>query len=225
MHVRSSICSWDSSVALVAEALAHLHEEPAPVDELYLPLPLRLLAVREHPDIGGDAGVVEKLIGQRHDRFQPVALDDPAADVALAAAGVAREQRRAVEDDGDAAATFPGELHLRQHVLQEQQRAVVDPRQACAEAPLVAQRVALSLDGVLLLLPLHAKGRIGQHVVERVLATVGAACVAVRCERVAQNDALGVLALDQHVGLADRPGLVVQVLPVKDRVRRAVVLA
>ena len=90
--------------------------------------------------------------------------------------------------------------------------------------PFVAQEVALLLDFAPLLLPLHAEGRIRQHVVERPRTAVGAALVAVLGERVAQDDVLGVLALDQHVGLADRPGLVVPVLPVEKRIRVAVVL-
>ena len=106
-----------------------LHEELAGVDELDLALALRLLAVGEHPDVGGDAGVVEELVGQGDDGLQPVVLDDPAADVALAAAGVAGEERRAVEDDADAAAAVLGRAHLGEHVLEEEQRAVVDARQ------------------------------------------------------------------------------------------------
>ena len=91
-------------VALVAEALPHLDVELARVDELHLAAARLFLAVGQHPDVGGDAGVVEELVGQRDDGLQPVVLDDPLADVALAAARVAGEQRRAVEDDGDAAA-------------------------------------------------------------------------------------------------------------------------
>ena len=39
------------------------------------------------------------------------------------------EERRAVEDDGEAAAAFTllGRLHLRQHVQEEKERSVVDP--------------------------------------------------------------------------------------------------
>jgi len=68
------------AVAFVAETLLHLHPEVAGVNELNLPFALPLLAVREHPDIGGNAGVVEELVRQRDDRFKPVVFDDPAAD-------------------------------------------------------------------------------------------------------------------------------------------------
>src|SRR5205823_14186322 len=56
------------------------------------------LVVREHPYVGADAGVVEELVRQRDDGLQPVVLDDPPANLALARARVAGEQRRAVED-------------------------------------------------------------------------------------------------------------------------------
>src|SRR4051812_9551900 len=46
--------------ALVAEALAHLDPQVAGVDELDLALALGGLAVGEHPDVGGDARVVEE---------------------------------------------------------------------------------------------------------------------------------------------------------------------
>ena len=60
------------------------------VDQLHLALAVLRLAVGEHPDVGGDAGVVEHVERQGDDRLQPVVLDDPAADVAL---GPARRRR------------------------------------------------------------------------------------------------------------------------------------
>jgi hypothetical protein len=82
------------------------------------------LAVGEHPDVGGDAGVVEHVQRQGDDGLEPVVLDDPAADVALALAGVAGEERRAVVDLGDAAAERRVVLHLASHVGQEEHLAV-----------------------------------------------------------------------------------------------------
>ena len=62
------------------------------VDELH-PAPAMLrLAVAQRPDVGSDAGVVEHVERQGDDGFQPVVLDDPAADVALALTGVAGEE-------------------------------------------------------------------------------------------------------------------------------------
>ena len=66
--------------------------------------PVLRLAVAEHPDVGGDAGVVEHVERQGDDGLEPVVLDDPAADVALALPGVACEEGTAVVDLGDAAA-------------------------------------------------------------------------------------------------------------------------
>ena len=89
---------------LLAQVLAQRLEPLRGVDELHLALAVRGLAVGEHPDVGGDAGVVKHVERQGDDGFEPVVLDDPAADVALALAGVAGEERRAVVDLGDAAA-------------------------------------------------------------------------------------------------------------------------
>ena len=89
---------------LLAEVLAQRLEPLGRVDELHLALAVRGLPVGQHPDVGGDAGVVEEVERQRDDGFEPVVLDEPAADVALALARVAGEERRAVVDLGDAAA-------------------------------------------------------------------------------------------------------------------------
>jgi hypothetical protein len=189
-------------VALVAQGLAHLLVEVHGVDELDLALALRRLAVGDDPHVGEDAGVEEELVGQGDDGLQPVVLQDPAADLALPGAGVAGEQGRAVEDDGDAAAPRADRLHLADHVLQEQEGAVVDARQAGAEAAGEAFVAVLVLYGLLDLLPLHAEGRVGEHVVEAL------AGVAVVGEAVAAGDVARVLGLEQHVRLADGEGLV-----------------
>ncbi len=74
-------------LALLAEALTHLREALPGIDELHLALPARALAVGDDPEVGGDAGVVEELVGQGDHGLEPVVLDDPAADLALATAG------------------------------------------------------------------------------------------------------------------------------------------
>src|SRR5689334_20903021 len=90
-------------LALLAEALAHLREQLTGVDELDLAPTLGSLAIRDDPEVRADPGVIEELVGKGDDALEPVVLDNPAADLALARAGAAREQRRAVEDDGQAA--------------------------------------------------------------------------------------------------------------------------
>src|SRR5690606_8135850 len=50
--------------ALVAEAPPHGDPEGGSVDQLHETPAARLLAVRHHPDVGGDAGVVEELLRQ-----------------------------------------------------------------------------------------------------------------------------------------------------------------
>jgi len=69
----------------------------------------------------------------------------------------------------------------------------------------------------LLLLPFHAERRIGQHVVESDLPPAAVALEAILGECVAEDDVVGVLTLDEHVGLADGPCLVVPVLAEKVR--------
>ena len=176
-------------VALVVEALLHLLEEARAVDQLHLASPLLRLAVGDEPDVGEDAGVVEKLVRQGDDGVEPVVLDDPAPDIGRAGPGIAAEQGRAIEDDGDLgalAALLRRVLHLRDHVLKEQQRAIIDRRQPRAETAGEAQLLVLLFDDLLLILPLHAERRVGEHVVE-LLAGEAVAGLAV-AERVAKDD-------------------------------------
>ncbi len=142
----------------------------------------------------------------------------PLTDVALAAAGVAGEKRRSVEDDAYAAAAFLGPAHLRKHVLEEKERAVIDARQSRPEASIIAQSVVLLLDEARLLLPLHSKGRVSQHVVEGQLLPVFVAIESVLRETVAEHDVVGVLAFDEHVRFTHGPGFVVPVLSEQKRV-------
>ncbi len=195
--------------AFVAEAALHRRPALAGVDQLNLALAVRLLAVAEHPDEGADAGVVEHLLGQGDDGFQPVVFDDPAADFAFAAARAAGEQRRAVENDGDARAGFVAvallpRLELGDHVDQKQQRAVVDARQLAA----VAAKVGPAVDLLLLPFPVHAKGRVGQQVVEAhaIKLVVG--------QGVAVFDAAVAVPLDQQIGGGHGVGARVVVLAV-----------
>lgn len=92
---------------------------------------------------------------------------------------------------------------------QEQQRAIGHTRQARAEAAVEALFRVLVGDLLLHLLPLHAERRVAEHEVE---AVVGQLVVG---QGVAQLDAGDVLALDQHVRLADGVGLGVELLAVQ----------
>ena len=73
---------------LVSEIPFHLIEEVNGVDQLYLTLPCIRFSVRQDPDIGGDTGVEEQLIGQRNNTLQPVVFDDPTSNFTLTAAGI-----------------------------------------------------------------------------------------------------------------------------------------
>ena len=116
----------------------------ASVDELHLASPPRFLVVGEDPDERCQAGVVEELLRESHDGFEPVVLQYPAAGLALARARAAGEQPRRAEDDRDAAApVLVGRLHLREHVLEEKNRSVTLPRIASAEPAVEAELVVL----------------------------------------------------------------------------------
>src|SRR5262249_38703086 len=111
--------------ALVAEAAAHGDVEGAGVEKLDLTLTTFLLAVGNNPDVGANASVVEHLLRQGDDGFEPVVLNDPLADVALAGAGATGEEWRATEDNSQTRAVLVlvGQhgLELADHVLQEEQ--------------------------------------------------------------------------------------------------------
>src|SRR5262249_198187 len=156
--------------ALVAEAAAHGDVEGASVEKLNLALAAFLLAVGNNPDVGANASVVEHLLRQGDDGLKPVVFDDPLADVALAGASATGKERRAAENNGQARAmlVLVGQhgLELADHMLQEEQRAVVHTRQPGAEATSKAKLLVLPLDFLLLLLPVHPEGRVGEQIVK-----------------------------------------------------------
>ena len=198
-------------LAFAAQAFAHFLPEAGGVDELHLALAGGRLAVADDPDVGADAGVVEHVRRQGDDGLHEVVFEDVAADFAFAAAGTAGEERGTVEDDAEAAAAVAGGAHLRQQVQEEEQGAVADARQAGAEASVVALFGELLADEGLDFFPLDPEGRIGQGVVEDLAGQ------AVGGEGVAEDDVGDVLALDEHVRLADGVGLGVQLLAVHDQ--------
>jgi hypothetical protein len=168
---------------------------------------VRALPVGDDPEVGGDAGVVEELVGQGDDGFEPVVLDDPAADLGLAGAGRAGEQRRAVEHDGQAgAALLDGGFILEIMCWRNSSEPSLMRGSPAPKRPAKPLESWLVLDGVGHLLPLDAEGRVGEEVVE------GLADEPSWLKRVAVGDVGGVLALQHHVGAADGVGLGVELL-------------
>ena len=158
---------------LLPQVLAQRLEPGDGVDGLHLAAPVLGLAVGEDPDVRGDAGVVEDVEGQSHDGFQPVVLDDPAADVALALAGIAREEGRAVVDFRDAAAQGGALLHLGELVHQEHELAVAGAGDhlvvvvvAVLDDKTRVGDVTLSTQALQIRLPAFAIGRVGEHEVK-----------------------------------------------------------
>src|SRR5581483_8406701 len=108
-------------VTLIAKALLHRNPHIARIDQLNLAAAWLRFPIRQNPQISRDAGVVEKLVGQSDDRFEPIVLDDPATDFRFAAASVAGEQRGTIENDADAAAALFRIAHLREHMLEKKE--------------------------------------------------------------------------------------------------------
>ena len=89
------------------------------IDELDLALALRRLTVRQHPDVGGNAGVVEELFRQGDDGFEPVVLQNPAANFALTAARIPVNSGEPFMMIATLRAAFIDRLHVREHVLEK----------------------------------------------------------------------------------------------------------
>src|SRR5262249_49280833 len=107
------LVGWVADAAtFVAKAFFHLNPKLASIDELHLTLTGLFLPFRNYQQIGKDAVIVEELLGRRDNGSQPVFLNDPAADFAFPSACVAGEQRRAVKNDGKAAAAVLLGPHL-----------------------------------------------------------------------------------------------------------------
>lgn len=177
------------------------------VDELDGALAVRVLGVVEDPDVGRDAGVEKHVGRQGDDRLDEVVLQEVAADLGRSGASGAVEEWGAVHDDPHPTTAVLGVAHLVGEVEQEEHLPVGGRWQARGEAAVGAGLVALVLDGLGVLLPVHAVGRVGHAEVE---LTVREGVVR---EGVAEGDVGGVVALGEHVRLADRVGLRVVLLP------------
>lgn len=104
-------------LALRADGAAHPLPLVLSVQQQHLAPALCRLAVAEDPQVSADAGVVENVVGQRDHGLEPVVLH-------FAGPRTPDVHRGAVEDDRDSAAALARgahRLHLRQHVLQEEQ--------------------------------------------------------------------------------------------------------
>ena len=158
---------------LLTQVLAERLEPLGRVDKLHLPTPMGRLAVGDNPDVGRNTGVVEHIERQRDDGLQPVVLDNPATNVALALASIACKKRGAVVDLGDTAAERRRVLHLGEHVGQEQHLTVARPRNErvlCVSC--VLDDEARVLDPLLaphtlkVRLPALSVGRVREHEIE-----------------------------------------------------------
>lgn len=152
---------------------------------------------------------VEEHVGwQRNDRVHEIGLEDPPPNLAWARVRSTVEQGRAVQNDSRPASTFMHRAHLASQVSKEEHLAIGDGRESVPE-PAVRHRLGFFLDRLLCRLPVHSVRRIRHAEVE------GATSKPVIDQGVAKLDVGGVLTLGEHVRLADRVGLIVDLLPIE----------
>jgi len=164
--------AFDSgSRAACRQALAHGHPEGRGVDKLDLAFSAGPLAVGDHPDVGGDAGVVEELLGQGDQRFQQIVFQDVAADLAFATAGIPLNSGEPFMMIARREPAILRILGVREHVQQKEKLAVADARQSRSEATR-GPALTLGADGIFVALPVLAVGWIGDQVVETLAGVV-----------------------------------------------------
>lgn len=195
---------------LFAEVLAQLLIQLRGINELDLALTLLGLVIGQHPDVGGDAGVVEDVVRQLDDGLQVVVLDEVAADIAGTAAGIAGEEGGTIVTCGDAGAerAVLKPLHLGDHLHEEEQLAIIHRRRGGDTFSVSLHirqsdlKAAVDDDGLAALffqnlalvgLPALPIRGIGEHEVEAQGAEL------IRGEGGAVADVFGVVPLDHHV--------------------------
>ena len=214
-HHRSDIV-LPHLTSLVAQAATHGLPAGAGINELNFALAVRLLAVGDEPDIGADAGVVEHLFRQGDNSLKPVVLNHPFANLALSAAGTAGKERRAVKNNGQTRAVLVllglVRLKLAEHMLQEEQRAVVHPWQAGPESSAKAQLFMLALHHALLFFPVHPKRRVGQQIIELPFCFRVPGRIAVVQQRITKADIAVLIALHEQVRGRNSIGARIEIL-------------
>ena len=186
---------------LVADGLPARLIALAGINELDFPDVLRGLVLGDDPDVGGDAGVVEAVVGELHNGIQPVVLDQVPADLRLTGTGVPGEQGGAVLDDGHAALRF----QFGQAVEQEQHLPVALAGEAGTKAA-CGPLLMLCLHRSGLPLPVNPEGRVGDAVVKLVAVEF------IVVQGVAELHVVGIAPTDQHVRLGNAEGEWVQLL-------------
>ena len=127
-------------VFLVACRLAQLVEDAGGINQLHIALAFRALVLGQNPDIGGNAGVVKQVRGQRNNGFQQILFQNPAANLAFAGCCTARKQRTAVFDNRSATHLV---IHLINSRLHENQLGIAAARQTCTPASTLAALIAI----------------------------------------------------------------------------------
>ena len=127
------------------------------IDKDYLVFTLGRFVLVENPQIGDDARI-EELVGRHlNNSLNPIVVEKIFADIALAAAGITAEQRRAVVYFYDNAFIF---VQMPCVVLQEEHLPVAHGRQEWELPGLVVA------DLFLITFPRYSVGRIGDDNIE-----------------------------------------------------------
>ena len=161
------------------------------------------LALGQHPDVSGNAGIVEQVGGQLHNGFHKIPVDEVAADFRRTTAGIAGKQRGAVLDNGHAAGAVLQLFHAVEH---KQHLSIRNGGQAGAEPTIIAEfRFGFHLR--FLAFPVNTEGRVGDDIIELVAAE------RIIAQGVAVFHARSVAALDEHICLSDGVGFGIELLP------------
>ena len=152
--------------ALGTDVFAAFHKAFAGVDQLYTPAALHRLALGQHPDIGGNAGVVKQVGGQLYNGFHKVLMDKIAANLGRTAARITGKQRGAVLDNCHSAGAGFQLFHAVEH---KQHLTVRHGGQTGTETPVIAA-LGFGLHLRFLAFPVDAEGRVGNDIVKLIVA-------------------------------------------------------
>jgi len=119
--------------------------------------------VCNYSNIGTNAGVVKKLIGQCYYSFEPIIFYYPFANIAFATFRSTCKKWWAFKHNSDVRYIV---LHLRNHMLQEKQQAIVNPWQSGSKTVAHSFIICLCFNCFLSFLPIYTKWRIWKHIVK-----------------------------------------------------------
>ena len=208
-HDEVSACLCDF-YSLVTQALSSLFKALASVDELHLSLAFLAFLFGDEPDIGGDRGVVEEVIRELDDGFQPVIFKQIATDFTFSATCVTLEEATAILDDGHSSILvilLLAIFQLSYTIEKEKHLTVTNGWESWGKAACFTE-IVLVCYILLGSFPLNTEWWIGDDVIKLIaFELVIAQCVALA-------HIICITSLDEGIGLGDGKSLVVQFLSI-----------